>query len=355
LVLCLKVPKKAAEEIRKLLLQFGLLNTTFRIKSQEDWLLIPLSREIRETEKAEIENLGVAIKILPCGLLEKIRTRPNSHLEILEKHVSKEEFSLLPRSFDTIGDIAIVEIPEPLWSKRELIARAFLDAYANVKSVFAKTGKVNGVTRIRPVAFLAGENKTKTIHKEYGLRFAIDITKAYFSPRLSEEHTRIASLVQPGEVVVDLFCGVGPFALPITKRVAATVYAIDINPEAIELLKENLRLNKLLGKVIPYAGDCREVVVKKQLLGVADRVIMNLPGYAINFLDVACKTLKKEGGVIHFFEFVGGEGSPEEKIVEDVTHEILKNHRSVLKVLNVRKVRMSAPRQWQMVADVLVK
>jgi len=352
---CIKVPKKSAEEIRKLLLELNLLSTEFRIKVEDEFLLIPLTRELTTHELKTLNAPKVSFTTVQCPSLEKIQTKPNSYLGILKEKFSEDDFAALPRSFDTIGDIVVVEIPDKLWEKRQVIAEAFLKAYSNIKTVYAKTGKVEGVNRIRPVTFLAGEKKTKTIHKEYGLRFAIDITKAYFSPRLSEEHSRIASLVQPAEKVVDLFCGVGPFALPIAKRVVATVYAIDINPEAIALLKENLQLNKLKGKVVPLTGDCRRVVEEENLQGIADRVIMNLPGYAINFLDVACKTIKRSGGIIHFFEFVGGEGNLEEKIAEDVTREILKNNSSVLKVLNVRKVRMSAPRQWQMVADVLIK
>ncbi len=58
-----------------------------------------------------------------------------------------------------------------------------------------------------------------------------------------------------------MFAGVGPFAIPIAKSKRAKVYAIDINPEAVELLKKNVRLNRVSG-VYPIVGAPREVVKK---------------------------------------------------------------------------------------------
>jgi tRNA (guanine37-N1)-methyltransferase len=284
--------------------------------------------------------------------LEEIEEKPKSHLDLLAEQLTKDRLALVPRSFDTIGDLVVIEIPDELWDIRQKIGKSLLNVHSSINGVFAKAGKVQGTKRIRPLEFLAGENRTTTIYKEHGLRFKVDMAKAYFSPRLSTEHNRVANQVKEGEIVVDLFCGIGPFAIPIAHRTKSKVYAIDINPEAIELLKENKQLNKLQGAIIPLVGDCREVVKKQNLGNIADRVIMNLPGYAINFVDIACKVLKKEGGIIHFFEFVGGVDSPEEQIIADITKEVEKNNRKVKQILEVRRVRMSAPKQWQMVADV---
>ena len=93
------------------------------------------------------------------------------------------------------------------------------------------------------------------MHREFGCQYHVDIAKAYFSPRLSHEHERVASLVQDGEVVVDLFAGVGPFSVLIGKRnPMAKVYAVDLNPDAVELLKVNVRVNRVEGRVFPVLG-----------------------------------------------------------------------------------------------------
>jgi len=81
------------------------------------------------------------------------------------------------------------------------------------------------------------------------------------------------------------------------------VYAVDANPYAVECLKKNIKLNRVNGKVIPILGNSDEVVGRR-LLGRADRVIMNLPGEAAQFICAACRALKARGGVIHFYRFL---------------------------------------------------
>jgi tRNA (guanine37-N1)-methyltransferase len=72
------------------------------------------------------------------------------------------------------------------------------------------------------------------------------VTKVYFSPRLSQERLRIAQKVRGGEVVIDMFAGVGPFSIQIAKKFNnVKVYAIDTNPVAIQFLKQNIALNKI--------------------------------------------------------------------------------------------------------------
>ncbi|MBN1329573.1 MAG: class I SAM-dependent methyltransferase family protein [Candidatus Heimdallarchaeota archaeon] len=355
MTLCLKVKKKLAEETRKLLIEESLLSKKFKITSEGEYLLIPLNKDLDEVTKGKLSALYPDFQIITIDKLKPLKDKPNNHFEYLEDKLSPEEFNLVPRSFDTIGDIIVIEIPDELLTKKELIGKALLEVHSSIRSVFVKTGIVSGVNRIRPVELIAGENKTKTIYREHGIRLAVDITQAYFSPRLSDEHSRIANQVINNEIIVDMFAGIGPFAIPIAKRVNATIHAIDINPRAIDLLIENITLNKLQGKIHPYCGDSRIVVKKEALENIADRVIMNLPGYAIEFIDVACKLIKPTGGIIHFFEFVGGEREPEDIIIEDIAREAQKNNRKIENILAVRRVRMSAPRQWQMVVDAKIK
>ena len=110
--------------------------------------------------------------------------------------------------------------------------------------------------------------------------------------------------MQAGEVVADLFAGVGPFSVLIGKKCPlAKVYAVDLNPDAVELLKVNVRVNRVDSHVFPICADAREIAAGK-LKGTADRVIMNLPETAIDFVDAACNAIKPEGGVVHFYGFV---------------------------------------------------
>ena len=108
-----------------------------------------------------------------------------------------------------------------------------MEVHPNVRAVFAKSGWVSGTERIMPLRYVAGENRTQTIHKEHGCSFKVDLSKVFFSPRLSSEHQRIAKLVDEGERVVDMFAGVGPFSILIAKGLS------DVRVEAIDAVTDH--------------------------------------------------------------------------------------------------------------------
>src|SRR5260370_15620431 len=119
-----------------------------------------------------------------------------------------------------------------------------MKVHKNVKTVYYKAGAITDNQRLRPLHHVPGAVRTETIHKELGCRFKIDISKAFFSPRLSSEHNRVAEQVQPGEGVVDMFAGVGPFSILIARRLEDVQdNAIDANLEAIKLIREKAKLN----------------------------------------------------------------------------------------------------------------
>lgn len=61
-----------------------------------------------------------------------------------------------------------------------------------------------------------------------------------------------------GETVLDLYCGVGTFALALARR-AARVYGIEIVPAAIDAARENASLNRLANTEFA-AGDVRRLL-----------------------------------------------------------------------------------------------
>lgn len=77
---------------------------------------------------------------------------------------------------------------------------------------------------------------------------------------------------------------------------------------------------------------------------------MNLPEKAIEFADAACKALKPEGGIIHFYSFVKGSDNLE-NLKALFTAEVEKCGRAVKKILFSRFVRETAPYEWQAVLD----
>jgi tRNA wybutosine-synthesizing protein 2 len=97
----------------------------------------------------------------------------------------------------------------------------------------------------------------------------------------------MARIAKPWEIVVDLFAGIGYFALPIAVHAnPAKVVACEVNPTAFHYLLENIRLNRA-GSVEARLGDCRATAPK----GIADRVIL---GHfeADKYLDTALEAAK---------------------------------------------------------------
>jgi len=153
---------------------------------------------------------------------------------------------------------------------------------------------------------------------------------------------------------VDMFTGVGPFSILIAKRHdKVRIYAVDVNPDAITFLEKNVEVNRVGEKVKPILGDARKVI-KEQLFGVADRVIMNLPERAIEYVDAACEAIKPRGGIIHLYHFTNAP-DPLETAKVRLIEAVKKTNRSVKKVLLTRRVRETAPYEWQVVVDAEIQ
>lgn len=348
---CLRVPKKEGEKAIRLVHMLKIIDNELEVQRNGSHIYIPLNRNPSQEEseilKRNITDMEIINYIFP------FREKQKTFLELLEGKLPSYLLASIPKSMDIIGDIATIEIPPELEPYKNDLGCAILQAHKGIRTVLAKASAITGTYRLREFTFIAGEPKTETIHKEHGCKYYIDLAKVYFSPRLSYEHSRVASLVKENEKVVDMFAGVGPFSILIAKtHENVRVYAIDINPSAFELLKKNIRLNRVENKVHPILGDAKQVV-KDRLKGTADRVIMNLPEKAIEFLDAACETLKPEGGTIHFYTFAKASDSIENLKIR-LQEEVEKAGRKVKKFLFSRSVRETAPYEWQIVLDVEV-
>jgi tRNA (guanine37-N1)-methyltransferase len=198
-------------------------------------------------------------------------------------------------SFDIIGDIIIINFPEK-FGKQKQVALALMKIHKNVKTVCKKIGRIEGEERIPHTRKILG-NGTETVHRENGFSFKLDVKKVFFTPRMQNERARVLVQIKEGERVLDMFSGVGPFSIPAAKK--AEVCSIDLNPYAVKYLKKNAEMNKV--KLTPFEGNCRIVVRKHRLKGF-DRVIMNFPSKAKDYLDVALASVKK-GGTVHFYTF----------------------------------------------------
>ncbi len=297
-----KVSKKEAQKVKEMLMNKKLFALGYGPISGRDYIYFP------------------------------VNTRVEGYTIVEKKIVSTPKEDLDLGSYDQIGDIIIVGRDVNVAEAKKLLKRP------NVKVVLRKKGIYHGEFRTQDLEFLVGEKRKETIYIEHGLSIRLDVEKCYFSPRLGSERMRIAQLVQPGEKVLVLFSGVGPYPLVLAKHTQAfLIMGVEKNSVAYEYALENCK--KYLNVVL-YNQDVKYFSYPDKF----DRVIMPLPKSAEEFLDVAVKHLKKEG-VIHFYTFAR-EGEILEKPVALIREKI-----SSFKVLSVVKCGQYAPRCFRVCVD----
>ena len=326
-----KVPLKKLNDVRKELMEKELMRMDYRIKTEVDYGYIPIKEDIDGYEIVDAE-------------LEELNIHPHNFSELLEDELSNEEIDDLKTSFDTIGDIVILEIPDNLISKKNIIGKATLD-FTKRRSIYMKKSAVHGTIRIRDLELIAGEDNPITIHKEHGARLKLNVEEVYFSPRLATERKRVSDSVCDGENILDMFCGIGPFPIVIAKNNNVTITGIDINENAIKYFKENIKLNKVKN-IDTIMGDSREISTSFKTK--FDRIIMNLPGLAYDFLDVAMNLIE-DGGIINYYEFSDGYEQGTKRLI-DVA---LKENKKV-EIINTRKVKSTSPGEWHVAIDAKI-
>jgi tRNA (guanine37-N1)-methyltransferase len=294
-----RVPARQGEEMRQALVQEGALDASLKVLREGNDLILPLTGPRECAERYEFEA--------------------NPGREPLPRH-------------ELVGGIAIMLEENPAGAAKILMSRPSLHTV-----VFAK-GEVSGEYRTRELVILAGKPTMRTQVTEHGHRFAVDLAGAYFSARLSTERQRILDQVQEGEVILDMFAGVGPFAITLAAK-AALVVAADLNPQAIELMLENLAQNRAKN-VLPVLADARRLA--GMLPWKFDRIVMNLPLAGTEFLPGAFR-LCRSGGTIHFYSLVSANGEHTARIQELGGT-----------VLAEKEVRSYSPGQWHAVYDVRV-
>ena len=319
--LCLVVPKMRAEPIRRRLMEKGILRKDLQIRSDAKNVYFPVSQRI---------DLGFPIE---SADFKEAEDRLTDYRHLVD--VPDELRSMLPSSFDTLGTIALVKMADEVIPYAAQIGKAIIATQKAVRTVCVDSGVMDEF-RTRNIKVVAGDKTTETVHKEYGMVFKLDVAKVFFSPRLATERENVSRQVQPGEVVIDMFAGIGPFSMMIAKtRSPNAVYAIDVNPDAIRFMQENLKTNKVQA-VTPILGDAREEIGK---LERADRIIMNLPHNASEYVADALKALKP-GGVIHYYEIME---EPKVQARLDSIADMARHEERVMKELSRRKVKSYSP------------
>ncbi|TRY55261.1 hypothetical protein DNTS_015741, partial [Danionella cerebrum] len=221
-------------------------------------------------------------------------------LKLTYEHFKSEEIlrAVLPEGQDVtsgysrVGHIAHMNLREHQLPYRNLIGQVIMDKTPGITCVVNKTNTIDSTYRNFQMEVLAGESNMVAKVRENGILYEFDFSRVYWNPRLSTEHERIVSLLHRGDTVVDVFAGVGPFAIPAARR-GCNVLANDLNPESFHWLQHNAKLNKVDKKITAFNMDGREFIqgpVRERLPALLKashkiHIVMNLPALALEFLD----------------------------------------------------------------------
>jgi tRNA (guanine37-N1)-methyltransferase len=295
-----RVPLNRGEEVRRQLILSGVLDREKRPRVEGEFLLLPVVSGIEGAKRTFFEK--------------------------------RDPLPDLPRH-ELIGGIAIMLEQDPAAAEQLLSLRPSLH------SVLFPLSDVEGEFRTRRFLVLAGTPVTTTLCLEYGHRFLVDLSEAYFSARLATERQRIAGLHEEGGQVLDMFAGVGPFAITLAGK-AKRVLAADINPGAVRLMVRNIRMNHA-DNILPVLTDAARIPA--MAAWTFDRVIMNHPTGALRFLSHAFR-LCAPGGMIHCYVLQSAEGEALPEILKFPVAEVTERH-----------VRSYSPGRWHAVYDIVKK
>ncbi len=287
---CVRVSLEEGEQTRRELADADLIDDEYELTAEDGELYVPVT-----DPDAVPDTLAVVSMTVPE---RETQTTPADVLGF-------------DPSYERLGKTVLLDEDDD--ERAREIADAVLESDLPVDTVLNKQSKVKGETRIRDWDLLAGED-TEVVHREYGCEFVLDLADVYFSPRLATERHRVAEQVGEArsaseqasgqrpratdEHAVDMFAGVGPFVIPFAKRGAECV-GVDVNEDAIEYLRENARRNGVEDRVTAICADVREVAAEYE--GWADRLVMNLPHSADEFLETAV-VLAGDDCVLHYYD-----------------------------------------------------
>lgn len=273
----------------------------------------------------------------------------------LEGQLSQEELDLLPSGFQTLGEVVIIKLDERLLGKKELIAKAYLDILHYMRAVYLNRGKIEGKFREpEHIEYITGEKNPIVLHKEHGVKYRFNIKKIMFSKGNINERKHLASLVEKGEIIVDMFAGIGYFSLPIAVLARPEqIYSIELNPTAYKYLVENIQLNNVEDIIKPIQGDCRKIVLTLSEKGVkADRIIMGVFPAPKGYIEEALTLVKNGGTIIHYEGIIDKD---QDLLLYEEFSQIAQNQGFPSELKDRRLVKSYGPNLFHVVYDILVK
>jgi tRNA (guanine37-N1)-methyltransferase len=209
-------------------------------------------------------------------------------------------------TYDLIGSILVLpensvygKLDEFYLNNLKLIVR---EHYPQITAVARVISRFDGQYRMRKHELIIG-NTLKTIHKENGLKFHLNLNEVYFSPRMANERLLISKNIRSNETdLLVLFAGVGPIALSIAKKnPSCNIIAVENNIKSVEYFNKNIEENKISNIEIVHKDVLQyldELIVSNKKF---DLITISTPKYKeqdYSFLKPIIQLLKKETRII---------------------------------------------------------
>ncbi|NPD87106.1 MAG: hypothetical protein HGN29_00175 [Asgard group archaeon] len=266
----------------------------------------------------------------------------------LKDKIDPQLLNKLPSSYAVLGDIAIFHrIDERLLEHKKIIGEILIEIDPRVKTVIEQI-ETRTEFRRPEVRHIAGEKKTKTVHKEFNTKFKIDLNTITFSPGNKGERGHLIKIIKENEVICDMFACVGNLSLPIVvNNPSVTIYGIEINKEAYDYLTKNIVLNRVEKRYHSILGDNRIVTPKN----VATRVIMGFFGIDKKQFENAVEAIKQEGWI--HYHYIDSRGSSIQ--IEEIVSETTKLMNFKIEQINTRRIKKFSPRLEHKCADIKIR
>ncbi len=367
--LILSVNQKYGNIIISWLRDQNLIDSEFKINSSQSILYVPI-KFIPKGYKEKKNQYNLELYPLDSMEIQQYvekrgKKKKNSLKDLIKSIVPSKFEELIPRSFDIVGRIAIIEINReehtelrPYISE---IGKILLSNNPNLDSVYEKAGNIDGLYRTRQFNHVAGKKSTITQYKENHCNFLIDIEKTFFTPRLAFERNRIANLeteFNSKGIIWDMFCGIGPYLIQIARKTPNSEFiGTDINPDAINLAKSNIPLNKLRSKIQFYNYDVAHIEdfpLHKKLEKNVSRIIMNLPEKNLDFLEILPPYICPEGCLLHIYQFNEKRCDPLKEARDKLEMNLRKENLTLKNVIGSRIVKPFSPALETTVIDAII-
>ncbi|MFW5927881.1 MAG: class I SAM-dependent methyltransferase, partial [Thermoplasmatota archaeon] len=319
----IRVRKERGQEVLDKVKDEGILDPDRLIIQEKDELIIPVTRDGNDIQEDIV-----------------FREKSKTPYEKIKEHLDLDESlkELLPNRWEVLGNILLIKLPEGLIEYKERIGEVYAEVLG-AKTVLLQ-GWIEGIKRKPKVELIYGE-ETETIHIENCIQYKMDTSKLMFSSGNIDERIRMANIDIEGEIIVDMFAGIGYFTLPMAYHGNPdTIHSLEINPISYEYLKENIKLNEVKDTVLTWNGDNRDFYKKD----FADRIVM---GYLHNTWKYLHKALDflNDTGIIHYHTLADDENYP-----SNVKNELKENIDKEHTINNLRKIKSYAPHVFHVVA-----